>query len=145
VQGLPRSSRPPFRTLEGLTVTISRIIAGVATALFLQMPLPALAAYCGSSADTTEIENLAVARGPSDSTRIMDIIVVQDYARVDIESKGRLTEYYIKDCGRWRYSGSTVPSDAPSAVASQLSSFVTRDDGGTQCLNPHYVKHPSGP
>jgi len=113
--------------------------------LMLQRPLPAPAAYCGSSADTSEIENLSLARGPSDSTRIMDIVVVQDYARVDIQSKGRLTEYYVKDCGQWRYTGSTLPSDAPSSVKLQLSSFVTRDDGGTQCLNPHFVNRPSGP
>jgi hypothetical protein len=131
--------------LEGPTVTISRIIAAVAAALFLELPQPALAAYCGPSADTTEIENLVLARGPSDSTRIMDIVVAQDYGRVDIESKGRLTEYYVKDCGRWRYSGNTLPSDAPSAVTSKFGNFVAREDGGAQCLNPHYVKHPSGP
>jgi hypothetical protein len=114
-------------------------------ALLLQTPLPAIAAYCGASSDTTAVENLALARGPSDSTRIMDIVVAQDYARVDIQSKGRLTEYYVKDCGKWRFGGYTLPSDAPSAVRSQLGSFVARDDGGTQCLNPHFVNHTSGP
>ena len=82
------------------------------------------------------LENLALAHGASDVSRIMDIVVVQDYARVDIQSKGRLTEYYVKDCGKWRFSGYTLPSDAPSAVTAQLSAYVTRDDGGTQCLNP---------
>jgi hypothetical protein len=114
-------------------------------ALTLQQPMPASAAYCGSSVDTSELENLVVARGPSDSTRIMDIVVAQDYARVDIQSKGRLTEYYVKDCGQWHYSGPTLPPDAPGAVRSQLGNFVTRDDGGTQCLNPHFVNRPSGP
>jgi len=113
--------------------------------LMFQRPLPAAAAYCGSSADTSELENLSVARGLSDSTRIMDIVVVQDYARVDIQSKGRITEYYVKDCGQWRYIGATLPSDTPSSVKSQLGSFVTRDDGGTQCLNPQFVNRPSGP
>jgi hypothetical protein len=122
-----------------------RAVIVVAAALAFQLPLPVSAAYCGSSADTSEIENLVLARGPSDSTRIMDIVVVQDYARVDIQFKGRLTEYYVKDCGKWRYSGSALPPDAPSSVKSQLSSFVPRDDGGTQCLNPQFVNHPSSP
>ena len=113
--------------------------------LALQSPLPAIAAYCGTTADTSALENLALAHGASDVSRIMDIVVVQDYARVDIQSKGRLTEYYVKDCGKWRFSGYTLPSDAPSAVTAQLSAFVTRDGGGTQCLNPHFVNHPSGP
>jgi hypothetical protein len=113
--------------------------------LALQSPLPAIAAYCGTIADTSALENLALARGASDVSRIMDIVVVQDYARVDIQSKGRLTEYYVKDCGKWRFSGDTLPSGAPSAVTAKLSAFVTRDDGGTQCLNPHFVNHPSGP
>ncbi|MGB8964797.1 MAG: hypothetical protein WCB99_04055 [Candidatus Cybelea sp.] len=124
-------------------VVVATIVA-VAGFTF-QRPLPAAAAYCGSSADTSELENLSVARGPSDSTRIMDIVVVENYARVDIQSKGRRTEYYLKDCGQWRYIGATLPSDAPSSVASQLGSFVTRDDGGTQCLNPHFVNNPSAP
>ena len=114
-------------------------------ALAFESPQPAIAAYCGSSADTSALENLALGRGPSDSSRIMDIVVVQDYARVDIQFKGRLTEYYVKDCGHWRFSGYTLPTDAPSAVTAQLSSFVPRDKGGTQCLNPHFVNHPSGP
>jgi len=130
-------------TTNSRRLVIATIVAAVG--LTLQRPLPAAAAYCGSSADTSELENLALARGPSDSTRIMDIVVAQDYARVDIQSKGRLTEYYVKDCGHWRYSGSTLPSDAPSSVKSQLSSFVTRDNGGTQCRNPHFVNRPSGP
>ncbi len=113
--------------------------------LALQSPLPAIAAYCGAAADTSALENLALARGPSDATRIMDIVVVQDYARIDIQSKGRLTEYYVKDCGTWRFSGYTLPSEAPSAVATQLSAFVPRDDGGTQCLNPNFVNRRSGP
>ncbi len=117
----------------------------VICALMLQSPISALAAYCGPSADTSEIESLALARAPADSTRIMDVVVAQDYARVDIRYKGRLTEYYVKDCGQWKFSGDTLPSDAPSAVKSQLGSFVPRDDGGTQCLNPHFVNHPSGP
>ena len=125
-------------------MTISRTLAAVVAMLFLQLPLPASAAYCGPSADSSQVESLALARGPSDKTRIMDIVIVQNYARVDIQFKGRLTEYYVKDCGRWRFSGNSVSSDAPSAVSSQLSSFVTRDDGGTQCLNPQYVNHPSG-
>ncbi|MGR4064110.1 MAG: hypothetical protein ACLQPV_01520 [Vulcanimicrobiaceae bacterium] len=75
----------------------------------------------------------------------MDIVVVQDYARVDIQSKGRLTEYYVKDCGRWQFSGYALPDGAPSAVTAQLSTFVTRDSGGTQCLNPGFVNHPSAP
>ena len=117
----------------------------VAAAMGSQIPLPAYAAYCGASADTAAIQSLALARGPSSASRIMDIIVVQDYARVDIESKGRLTEYFVRDCGHWVFSGYTLPSGAPSAVASQLGNFVPRDDGGTQCLNPAYVNHPSGP
>lgn len=118
----------------------------VAIAIFaLLSPRAAIAAYCGTTADTTELENLALAHGASDVSRIMDIVVAQDYARVDIQSKGRLTEYYVKDCGKWRFSGYTLPSDAPSAVSTQLSGFVTRDDGGTLCLNPHFVNHPSGP
>lgn len=113
--------------------------------LALQSPLPAIAAYCGATADTSALENLALAHGASDVSRIMDIVVVQDYARVDIQSKGRLTEYYVKDCGKWRFSGYTLPTDAPGAVTAQLSAYVTRDDAGTQCLNPHFVNHPSGP
>jgi hypothetical protein len=116
-----------------------------AVAMAFQSPLSALAAYCGSSADTSEVESLALARGPSDSTRIMDIVVVQDYARVDIQTKGRLTEYYVKDCGQWQFSGNTIPAGAPSSVKSQLGSFVPRDNGGTQCQNPAFVNHPSGP
>ncbi len=113
--------------------------------LALQSPLPAIAAYCGATADTSALENFALAHGASDVSRIMDIVVVQDYARVDIQAKGRLTEYYVKDCGKWRFSGYTLPTDAPRAVTAQLSAYVTRDDGGTQCLNPHFVNHPSGP
>ncbi len=120
------------------------MIAALAV-LALQSPLPAFAAYCGATADTSALENLALAHGASDVSRIMDIVVVQDYARVDIQSKGRLTEYYVKDCGKWRFGGYTLPSDASSAVRAQLSAYVTRDDGGTQCLNPHFVNHPSGP
>ncbi len=75
----------------------------------------------------------------------MSILVVQNYARVDVESKGRLTEYYVKDCGRWQFSGNTPPPEAPASVKQQLSEFVTRDDGGKECLNPAYVNHPSGP
>lgn len=115
----------------------------VATISFLR-PLPAAAAYCGTSADTSELESLAISHGASDASRIMDIVVVQSYARVDIESKGRLTEYYVKDCGKWRFSGYVVPPEAPSTVAAQLSDFVTRDRGGSQCLNPSFVNHPSG-
>jgi hypothetical protein len=87
---------------------------------------------------------LAVSRGAQES-RIMSILVVQNYARVDVESKGRLTEYYVKDCGRWRFSGTTPPADAPASVNQHLSAFVTRDDGGKECLNPAYVNHSSAP
>ena len=118
--------------------------AGVATLPFLA-PISAVAAYCGSSADTNALENLALSNGASDASRIMDVVVVQDYARVDIQSKGRLTQYYVKDCGKWRFSGYAVPTDAPSDVTAKLSAFVTRDKGGTQCLNPGFVNHPSGP
>lgn len=120
-------------------------IAAVLAAFSLLVPAPAMAAYCGSSADTSPLENLALSHGASDVSHIMDILVVQSYARVDIQSKGRLTEYYVKDCGRWRFSGYSVPPEAPSSVASQLNAFVPRDNGGTQCLNPNFVNHPSGP
>ncbi len=104
-----------------------------------------MAAYCGSFADTNSLANLALSHGASDASRIMDVVVVQDYARVDIQSKGLLTEYYVKDCGKWRFSGYALPEGTPSAVAAQLSAFVTHDRGGTQCLNPSFVNHPSGP
>lgn len=139
-----RHSSHPLRKRDASRHALGAMIAVIA-ALAFQLPLPAIAAYCGSSADTSALENLALARGPSDNSRIMDILVVQDYARVDIQFKGRLTEYYVKDCGRWQFSGYKPPSDAPSAVTAQLSSFVTRDDGGTQCLNPHFANRPSGP
>lgn len=128
-------------------MTVSRIfsltIAGALAGSFLAAR-PALAAYCGSAADTSALENLALSHGAADASRIMDIVVVQHYARIDIESKGRLTEYYVKDCGKWQFAGYTLPADAPSAVSSQLSAFVPRDNGGTQCLNPNFVNHPSG-
>jgi len=131
-------------------MSLSRLLsiaprAAVAASAFFLLPLPVIAAYCGSDADTNALENLALSHGASDLSRIMDIVVVQDYARIDIQSKGRLTEYYVKDCGRWRFSGYALPTDAPSSVVSQLSAFVTRDKGGTQCLNPNFVSHPSGP
>lgn len=116
----------------------------VATLALLQ-PLPVAAAYCGSSADTATLESLALSHGASDPSRIMDIVIVQGFARVDIQSKGRLTEYYVKDCGKWRFSGYSIPPDAPSDVTTQLGGFVPRDNGGTQCLNPGFVNHPSGP
>lgn len=116
----------------------------VATFAFI-VPTAVTAAYCGSSADTNSLENLALSHGASDASRIMDVVVVQDYARIDIQSKGLLTEYYVKDCGKWRFSGYALPDGAPSAVAAQLRGFVTRDRGGTQCLNPSFVNHPSGP
>ena len=120
-------------------------IAGAAILLLaLQTPLRAMAAYCGPSADTMAVESLTVSRGAQE-TRIMSILVVENYARVDVESKGRLTEYYVKDCGRWRFSGNTPPADAPASVKQQLSEFVTRDDGGKECLNPAYVNHSSAP
>ncbi len=118
--------------------------AAVATLAFIS-GTPAMAAYCGSYADTNSLESLAISNGASDASRIMDIVVVQDYARVDIQSKGLLTEYYVKDCGKWRFSGYALPEGTPSAVAAQLSVFVTHDKGGTQCLNPSFVNHPSGP
>jgi hypothetical protein len=118
--------------------------AAGATLAFI-LGTPAMAAYCGSDADTSSLENLALSHGASAASRIMDIVVVQDYARVDIQSKGLLTEYYVKDCGKWRFSGYALPEGTPSAVAAQLSAFVTRDKGGTQCLNPSFVNHPSGP
>jgi hypothetical protein len=120
------------------------VSAAVATLASLS-PMPALAAYCGPDADTNALENLALSHGASDASRIMDIVVLQDFARVDIQSKGRLTEYYVKDCGRWRFSGYALPPGAPSTVTAKLSAFVTRDNGGTQCLNPGFVNHPSGP
>lgn len=126
----------------------SRLLAitlPAAAAFAFLSPTPAIAAYCGSDADTAVIQNLALSNGASNASRIMDIVVVQDYARVDIQSKGRLTEYYVKDCGRWRFSGYAIPQGAPSAVTAQLNGFVTRDKGGTQCLNPSFVNHPSGP
>jgi hypothetical protein len=118
--------------------------AAVATLAFIS-GTPVMAAYCGSYTDTNSLESLAHSHGASDASRIMDIVVVQDYARVDIQSKGLLTEYYVKDCGKWRFSGYALPEGASSAVAAQLSVFVTRDKGGTQCLNPNFVNHPSGP
>jgi hypothetical protein len=130
-------------------MTYSRVFslalpAAVAT-VSLFSPAPAMAAYCGSPADTNSLETLALSHGASDTTRIMDIIVVQSYARVDIQSKGRLTEYYVKDCGKWQFSGYAIPTEAPSSVTAQLSGFVPRDKSGTQCLNPSFVNHPSGP
>jgi hypothetical protein len=127
---------PPFFSIA--------LSAGLATVAFLSAT-PVMAGYCGSDADTNSLENLAVSHGASDASHIMDIVVVQDYARVDIQSKGRLTEYYVKDCGKWRFSGYALPGGAPSAVIAQLSAFVSRDSGGTQCLNPSFVNHPSGP
>jgi hypothetical protein len=131
------------------TMTLPRyfsiaLSAGVATLAFTS-GTPAMAAYCGSYADTNLLEHLALSHGASDVSRIMDIVVVEDYARVDIQSKGLLTEYYVKDCGKWRFSGYALPEETPSAVAAQLSAFVTRDKGGTQCVNPGFVNHPSGP
>ncbi|HEY6487475.1 MAG TPA: hypothetical protein VIX83_13920 [Candidatus Cybelea sp.] len=119
-------------------------IALSASFAFVILPAPASAAYCGSDADTNAVENLALLHGAADASRIMDIVVVQSYARVDIQSKGRLTEYFVRDCGRWRFSGYALPQAAPAAVAAQLSGLVTRDKGGTQCLNPAFVNHPSG-
>lgn len=120
-------------------------VAGAAMLLLaLQTPLRAMAAYCGPSADTMAVESLTVSRGAQES-RIMSILVVENYARVDVESKGRLTEYYVRDCGRWRFSGNTPPADAPASVKQQLSALVTRDDGGKECLNPAYVSHSSAP
>jgi len=110
-----------------------------------QSPLTARAAYCGPAADTAALEALAVARGASDTSRIMDVVVVQNYARVDVQSKGRLTEYFFKDCGHWVFSGNEPPAEAPAAIRNQLAAFVPRDDGGTQCLNPAFVNHSSGP
>ncbi|MGB8151773.1 MAG: hypothetical protein WCE97_11340 [Candidatus Cybelea sp.] len=127
---------PPFFSIA--------LSAGVATVAFIS-PTPVMAAYCGSGADTNSLENLALSHGASDASRIMDVVVVQDYARVDIQSKGRLTEYYVKDCGKWRFSGYALPEGAPTAVTTQLTAFVSRDSGGTQCLNPSFVNHPSGP
>jgi hypothetical protein len=118
--------------------------AAVATLAFIS-GTPVMAAYCGSNANTNSLENLALSHGASDASRIMDIVVVQDYARVDIQSKGLLTEYYVKDCGKWRFSGYALPEGTPNAVTAQLSVFVTHDKGGTQCLNPSFVNHPSGP
>jgi hypothetical protein len=117
--------------------------AGIA-AFSVFSPVPVMAAYCGSNADTASLQTLALSNGATDVSRIMDIVVVQGYARVDIQSKGRVTEYYVKDCGKWRFSGYAVPADAPTAAATQLRSFVPRDNGGTQCLNPSFVNRPSG-
>jgi hypothetical protein len=130
--------------LHVLRRTAIQVSIAVSAALFSQLPVPAMAAYCGPSADTSQIESLAMQLGPSDSSRIMDIVVAQQYARVDVQSKGRLTEYFVKDCGHWRFDGNSLPADAPAAVKSQLGNFVTRDNGGTQCLNPNFVNHPSG-
>jgi hypothetical protein len=127
---------PPFFSIA--------LSVGVATGALISAT-PAMAAYCGSDADTNSLESLALSHGAPDASRIMDIVVVQDYARVDIQSKGRLTEYYVKDCGKWQFSGYALPESAPSAVTAQLSAFATRDKGGTQCLNPSFVNHPSGP
>lgn len=124
-----------------ISIALSTAVATLASA----SPTPVLAAYCGSDADTNAVESLALSHGAADASRIMDIFVVQEYARVDIQSKGRLTEYYVKDCGRWRFSGYALPAGAPSRVTAQLSAFVTRDNGGTRCLNPSFVNHPSGP
>jgi hypothetical protein len=125
--------------------SFSRALSAVVATLAFFSGTPVMAAYCGSSADTNLLENLALSHGASDGSRIMDIVVVQDYARVDIQSKGLLTEYYVKDCGKWRFSGYALPEGTPSAVTAQLSVFVTHDKGGTQCLNPSFVNHPSGP
>jgi hypothetical protein len=124
---------------------ISIALSTAVATLAFGAPAPVLAAYCGPDADTSSIESLALSHGASDVSRIMDIDVVDGYARVDIQSKGRLTEYYVKDCGKWRFSGYALPAGAPSAVTAQLSALVTRDSGGTQCLNPSFVNHPSGP
>ncbi|MBV9333071.1 MAG: hypothetical protein JO146_03610 [Candidatus Eremiobacteraeota bacterium] len=124
--------------------SFSTALAVAAATISWLHPLPAAAAYCGASTDTSQLESLALSHGASDASRIMDIVVVQSYARVDIQSKGRLTEYYVKDCGKWRFSGYVVPPEAPSAVAAQLGDFVSRDRGGTQCLNPSFVNHSSG-
>jgi hypothetical protein len=120
------------------------VIAATALVLACQA-VPALADYCGPSADANAIEGQIVAAGTYDRSRIMDIDVVGNYARVDIQTKGRLTQYYAKDCGRWRYVGTSVPADAPAGAQSELSSFVPSDDGGTKCKNPHFVSHPSAP
>jgi hypothetical protein len=112
--------------------------------LAFQPPACALAAFCGSPSDTSEIESLALARGPSDSARIMDIVVVRNYGRIDFDFKGRLTEYYVKHNGNWKFSGNAVPTDATSAVQSQLTNFVPRDNGGVRCQNPNFVNPPSG-
>ncbi len=101
--------------------SLTLAVAAIAVAFAFQLPLTALAAYCGASADTDAIEALAIAREPNDRTRIIDIDVVGNYARVDTQWKGRLTEYYVKDCGRWRYAGAAVPADAPDAVADAAS------------------------
>ncbi len=124
-----------------ISIALSTTVATFASV----SPTSVLAAYCGTDADTSALQSLALSHGASDASKIMDIVVVQDYARVDIQSKGRLTEYYVKDCGRWRFNGYALPTGASSAVTAQLSSFVTRDNGGTLCLNPSFVNHPSGP
>ena len=94
-------------------------IVAIAAAAILSLaltPVRAWAAYCGPSADAMAVDSLAVSRGAGES-HIMSIVVVQNYARVDVESKGRLTEYYVKDCGRWRFSGNALPPDAPASSA----------------------------
>jgi hypothetical protein len=120
-------------------------LPGAAATFALLSPAPAMAAYCGPNTDTTALQSMALSNGASDVSRVMDIVVVAQYARIDIQSKGRLTEYYVKDCGSWRFSGYALPQSAPSSVAAQLNGFVPRDKGGTQCLNPSFVNHPSGP
>jgi hypothetical protein len=103
---------------------------------------------CGSDADRVAVEAAAVARFHKeglklDSTRLEHLIVVRDWARVDVEFKGSYREWFHNVHGRWTFASRGVRPSMPLAVARALD--VVAGPIPDLCRGPHYRNHPSGP
>ncbi len=130
-------------------ITVATLV--VATLLLSQ---PAMAAYCGASADTQTVQTGTITyfnahRHASwkkiDSTYIMAIVVLGTYAQADVSFAGQASYYWIKKRGVWTFAGTFAPKLWPASVTSKLSTLSNqRANGSKQCTNPNFLPRGSG-
>jgi hypothetical protein len=130
------------------------LTASVFAVALLFVPRPAIAATCGPSKDVAAVEmgtighfnaNLHKGAKKIDTTYVMAVVVLGNYAQVDLSYAGQMSDYWIKKSGNWALAGTQAPNGWPASIRAKLTAMSNaRANGSKQCTNPQFVPRGSG-